>query len=69
MEQFYEDFTFIIGFMILCLLVLMAFGEKAERGFLLMVLFSMVVIRADKVAKFMDDNFKLQKEKELEGGE
>lgn len=67
MKQFYEDFSFIIGFMVLCLLVLMAFGEKAERGFLLMVLFSMVIIRADKVANFMDTRFSVKKEGEENG--
>lgn len=60
MKQFYEDFSFILGFMVLSLLVLIAFGEKAERSFLLLVLFSMVILKADKVAEFMDNNFKLK---------
>ena len=59
MKQFYDDFTYIIGFMILCLLVLLAFGEKAERGFLLMVLFSMTVLNAEKVTGFLDSHFKV----------
>lgn len=67
MEQVYKDFSFILGFMVLALLVLLAFGEKAERGFLLMVLFSMVILRADKVADFMDNNFKIKDESEKEG--
>lgn len=59
MEQFYKDFGFIIGFMFLCLLVLMAFGEKVERGFLLAVLFSMAILNSSTVTKFMDETFKL----------
>lgn len=60
MKQFYEDFSFILGFMVLCLLVLITFGEKAERSFLLLTLFSMVILKADKVTEFMDSNFKLK---------
>ena len=60
MKDFYEDFGFIIGFMILCLLVLMAFGEKAERGFLLTTLFGMVILNADSVIAFINDKFKVK---------
>lgn len=60
MKDFYEDFGFIIGFMILCLLVLMAFGEKAERGFLLTTLFGMVILNADSVISFINDKFKVK---------
>lgn len=57
MEQFYKDFGFIIGFMVLCLLVSMAFGDKAERGFLLTTLFGMVILNADSVSQFLNDKF------------
>lgn len=60
MKDFYEDFGFIIGFMILCLLVLMAFGEKAERGFLLTTLFGMVILNADSVISFINDKFRVK---------
>lgn len=60
MEQFYRDFGFIIGFMILCLIVLLAFGEKAERGFLLMVLLSMAVLKAEQVTDFLDTHFRVK---------
>ena len=59
MKDFYEDFGFIIGFMILCLLVLMAFGEKSERGFLLTTLFGMVILNADSVMTFFSEKFKV----------
>lgn len=64
MEQFYKDFGFIIGFMFLALLVLMAFGEKVERGFLLTVLFSMAILNASTVTNFMDKTFKLSDDEE-----
>ena len=60
MQEFYKDFGFIIGFMILCLLVVMAFGEKAERGFLLTTLFGMVILNADSVISFINDKFRVK---------
>ena len=60
MKEFYEDFSFIIGFMILCLLVLMTFGEKSERGFLLTTLFGMVILNADSVMTFFSEKFKVK---------
>ena len=60
MKDFYEDFSFIIGFMILCLLVFMAFGEKSERGFLLTTLFGMVILNADSVMTFFSEKFKVK---------
>ncbi len=60
MRDFYEDFSFIIGFMILCLFVLMAFGEKSERGFLLTTLFGMVILNADSVMTFFSEKFKVK---------
>lgn len=60
MKDFYEDFSFIIGFMILCLLVLMTFGEKSERGFLLTTLFGMVILNADSVMTFFSEKFKVK---------
>ena len=60
MKDFYEDFSFIIGFMILCLLVLMTFGEKSERGFLLTTLFGMVILNADSVMSFFSEKFKVK---------
>ena len=60
MQDFYEDFSFIIGFMILCLLVLMTFGEKSERGFLLTTLFGMVILNADSVMTFFSEKFKVK---------
>ena len=60
MKDFYDDFGFIIGFMILCLLVLMSFGEKSERGFLLTTLFGMVILNADSVMNFFSEKFKVK---------
>lgn len=60
MKEFYKDFGFIIGFMILCLLVVMAFGEKAERGFLLTTLFGMVILNVDAVSQFLNNKFSVK---------
>lgn len=50
MNQFYSSFTFMLGFMIIVLIFNMAFGNKFTEWFLLLVLLSMVVTNADKVA-------------------
>lgn len=62
MEQFYKDFKFIIGFMVLCLLVLMVAGEKAERWFLLIVLLGMVLVNVNDFNTFLDNMFETSEE-------
>lgn len=57
MEQFYKDFKFIIGFMVLTLVVLMVAGEKAQRYFLLITLLGMILINADDFNNFLDSTF------------
>lgn len=46
-ETVYKKLGFIIGFMILTLIISMAFGEKAQRYFLLTTLFSVIILNAD----------------------
>lgn len=58
MQEFYDDFGFIIGFMVICLLVLLAFGQKAEKYLLLVTLISMVLVRSKDITEFMDKTFK-----------
>ena len=60
MKDFYTDFGFIIGFMVLTLLFNMGFGEKATRYFLLLVLLGMVVLNAGAVGNFITDKFTLK---------
>ena len=62
MQDFYNDFGFIIGFMVICLLVLMVFGERAERYLLLVTLLSMVIMRSEDIVSFMDNTFKVKEE-------
>ena len=57
MEQFYNDFKFIIGFMVLTLVVLMVAGEKAQRYFLLIVLLGMLLVNAEDFNSFLDSAF------------
>lgn len=57
MQTFYKDFGFVIAFMILTLVIEMSMGEKAQLYFLLLVLFSMIVINADDFNKFVDKYF------------
>ena len=60
MQEFYKDFGFIIGLRVLCWRVVMACGEKAERGFLLTTLFGMVILNVDAVGQFLNDKFKVK---------
>ena len=63
MEQFYKDFGFVIGFMVIVLIWNMAFGEKGTFYFLLLVLLGMLVLKSDAMAKFLNETF-VFKEKE-----
>lgn len=62
MEQFYKDFKFIIGFMVLTLIVQMVAGEKAQRYFLLITLLGMVLINVDDFNNFLDNTFTMSNE-------
>ena len=62
MQDFYKDFGFIIGFMTLVLLWNMAFGEKATRYFLLLVLLGMVILNAGTVGGWISEKFTLEGE-------
>lgn len=64
MEQFYKDFKFIIGFMVLTLVVLMVAGEKAQRSFLLITLLGMVLMNVDDFNNFLDNTFSTKEEAE-----
>ena len=46
-ETIYKKLGFIIGFMILTLIISMAFGEKAQRYFLLTTLFSVIILNVE----------------------
>ena len=46
-ETIYKKLGFIIGFMVLTLIISMAFGEKAQRYFLLTTLFSVIILNVE----------------------
>lgn len=54
-KTIYDKLGFIIGFMILTLIISMAFGEKAQRYFLLTTLFSVVVLNVDSFNEMLSD--------------
>ena len=57
MQKFYESFTFIMAFMITSLVIEMSLGDKFLKWFLLLVLFSMIMVNIDKFINFMDGKF------------
>ena len=58
MKEFYQDFGFIIGFMVLVLLWNMGFGEKGTRYFLLLVLVGMLVLNYGVMSDWLKNTFK-----------
>ena len=64
MEKFYKDFGFVIAFMILALVIEIWFGDKAQWGFLMLVLLSMIIINASDFNNFVDKYFSFNTNKE-----
>ena len=54
-ETIYKKLGFIIGFMILTLIISMAFGEKAQRYFLLTTLFSVIILNVESFNEMFSD--------------
>lgn len=52
-QEIYNDMGFIIAFMILCLIISMAFGEKPLRYFLLTTLFSVIILNVNNFTSFL----------------
>jgi hypothetical protein len=59
MKDFYNDFSFILGFMVLTLLVGMFAGEQSQKWFLLIVLLGMVLLNYQKFNQFLQEKFQL----------
>lgn len=55
MQEFYDDLGFIIGFMVLCLIISLAAGEKAQRYFLLTTLFSVVILNVNNFTTWLSN--------------
>lgn len=55
-QEIYNDMGFIIGFMILCLIISMAFGEMPLRYFLLTTLFSVIVLNVNNFTSFLQNS-------------
>ena len=65
-ENFYKDFGFIIGFLVGSLVIEMTFGEKVQYHFLILVLFSMLILNSTDFLKFVDENLTLKTSEEKE---
>ena len=52
MKNFYNNFSFLLAFMILVNIFYMLLGEKFTEGFLLIVLVGMLVANESNIAKF-----------------
>ena len=47
MKNFFSSFTFLVGFMVLCIFMQMLFGAKMLNKFLWLVLFGMIITNVD----------------------
>lgn len=54
MQRFFEDFSFIIAFMVMVLIISMVAGKEVTNKFLALVLFSMVIVNSDKIVSFLN---------------
>lgn len=52
-KSFTQTMPFIISFLITTLLINMSFGNKVSNQFLMLILFSMVILNSDKFTKFI----------------
>ena len=59
MKEFYNDFGFIIAFLIMVLIIGVIGGEKVTKWFLYLVLFSMIILNADKAIELLKGAFTL----------
>lgn len=59
MKEFYEDFGFIIAFLVMVLIIGVVTGEKVTKWFLYLVLFSMIILNADKTISMLKGAFTL----------
>ena len=54
MQTVFDNFGVIVGFMILCIGINTIFNNEVLNEFLLLVLFSIVVLNADSFVKFIN---------------
>lgn len=57
MQNFFDNFGFIIGFLVLVLIWNVALGAKATKYFLVLVLLSMLLLNYNSMAAFITDTF------------
>lgn len=58
MKEFYQSSGFVISFLIMTLIINMGMGTDFTNMFLLLVLFSMIILNADQFISFMEGSFK-----------
>lgn len=56
-ENIYNNMTFIISFLVLALVLQMFAGNKVLERFLVLVLFSMIIINSGKFVEFISNRF------------
>ena len=60
LKGFYEDTSFILAFLVLLLVIQATLGDSFTRWFLLLILFSMIMINSDKFITFIEEAMKYE---------
>ena len=62
MKEFYNKMGIIIGFLILMFLLQLTVGDKTASKFVLLILFTMVILNANKFTTYLNDKFVVKEE-------
>lgn len=64
MQEFYNKMGVIIGFLILMFILQTMAGDKTASKFVGLIIFTMLILNADKLKNFLGDKFTVKEEKE-----
>ena len=62
MKEFYNKMGVIVGFLILMFLLQLTVGDNVASKFVLLILFTMVMVNADTFTNYLSDKFTVKKE-------
>lgn len=54
MQEFFQSFSFVVGFMVSSVVFQMIFGEKFVQWFLILVLLSMIIVNSNDFITFLN---------------
>lgn len=64
MKDFYNKMGVIIGFLVLMFILQNFMGDKTASNFVLLIIFTMLILNAEKFKNFLSGKFTVKEEKE-----